>query len=535
MVPVAGTIQTRGSKSWRSRGSLLGWSEATTSTRTVAWSDTDWRPSSMKYWKLVAPTASPGRVICTVCPSGLMASVASDPADVSHRADRQQPAGRRGVVVERVQDRGPARPCPQVVVLGLRRPAVAAVALLVVLVVVLVLRLEAEGVPVVEPGRLVGVDVPDVPRGAVVEHDLAPVGAEHQVRGLGGQRLRGRGTVAAGGDDGTGAAGPRAVRAVAEADRVGRVTPDVAGDRRHLAAGQVDREQGVAGGDQHRVGAGPRLLQHRAARHLGLGPPDHDQPSGRGVEHDGHRADRRQPDRIAEARPRQVLGAGRGELGLALLADRGQAVLDRRRGVDGAVEGDRKSGVLADRDDRGLVVRQRRDRRNPEDRVVPGGPEPARGGVEHGEAAARHADGRAGGDAGGVPERRHLRRVERHHHATAEVDPDDRRAVLDDVEARVRLGEDRAVELPDRLVDPAVGAVLVAGHPDAAVVELGPVGLVAVGLDGVGDDPAEGDRERDPGRQRHDSLRASALQVSPERHAGSLHWCAPSRHPPSST
>ena len=80
MVPPAGTVQTRGSKPMRSRGSALGWPSFTMFTRTVLWADTDWRPSSMKYSKLVLPAASPGKVIWTVWPSGLIASCAPEPS-----------------------------------------------------------------------------------------------------------------------------------------------------------------------------------------------------------------------------------------------------------------------------------------------------------------------------------------------------------------------------------------------------------------------------------------------------------------------
>ena len=76
------------------------------------------------------------------------------------------------------------------------------------------------------------------------------------------------------------------------------------------------------------------------------------------------------------------------------------------------------------------------------------------------------------------------------------------RAVLDDVERPVAaaVAEDDGVELVDRLVDPAVDAAVAVDDPDAAVVELGLVGLVAVGGHGIGDDGASGQHEGGVGR-----------------------------------
>ena len=174
------------------------------------------------------------------------------------------------------------------------------------------------------------------------------------------------------------------------------------------------------------------------------------------------------------------------------------------------------------------LVGQAHHRRQADGGVLAGRPQTAGRGVEHRQAAAGHPDRGVAGDGGLLTVRRpHLRGVEGHDDPLGEVDPDDRRAVLDDVEVGVEPGEDGPVELADRLVDAAVGAVAVAGHPDAAVVQLGGVGLVAVGLDGVHDDAAHGHRERDPRRQPRQVRRASALQVTPERHAVSFPLLAP--------
>ena len=226
--------------------------------------------------------------------------------------------------------------------------------------------------------------------------------------------------------------------------------------------------------------------------------------------------------------PDSSVGRRFGEARVALLVEGEQLVLGGGDGVHGAVEGDRQRGVVADRRDRLGLVGQAHHRRQADGGVLAGRPQTAGGRVEHRQAAAGHPDRGGAGDGGLLTVRRpHLRGVEGHDDPLGEVDPDDRRAVLDDVEVGVEPGEDGPVELADRLVDAAVGAVAVAGHPDAAVVQLGGVGLVAVGLDGVHDDAAHGHRERDPRRQPRQVRRASALQVTPERHAVSFPLLAP--------
>ena len=336
------------------------------------------------------------------------------------------------------------------------------------------------------------------------------------------------GLLAARGDDGAGAAGPGAVAAVAEADRARRVAGDPVGDRGGLARGQVDREQRVSGADEDRRRAGAGLLEDRPPGHPGLGPADDGQAAARRVEHDGHRADRSDGDGVAERLTGQLVGRRFGEARVALLDEGEQLVLGSGDGVHRAVEGDRQRGIVADRGDGLGLVGQAHHRRQADGGVLAGRPQAAGGGVEHRQAAAGHPDGGGAGDGGLLTVRRpHLRGVEGHDDPLGEVDPDDRRAVLDDVEVGVDPGEDGPVELADRLVDAAVGAVAVAGHPDAAVVQLGGVGLVAVGLDGVHGDAAHGHRERDPRHQPRHVRRASALQVTPERHAVSFPLLAP--------
>ena len=191
IVPLAGTVHTRGSKwSRRLRLGVLG----------VGRHDGD-ADGGVRRDRLAAvvdevlEAGAGGRVARQGDLDGL--AVGADrqprvgPGDGAHRADRQQPVRRRGVVVERVQDRGAAGSRPEAVVLGLGRPAVALVLLVLVVVVVLVLRPQVEGVPVVQLRRLVGVHVPHVAAGPVVEDDLPAVDAEDQVRRLRVERLRG--------------------------------------------------------------------------------------------------------------------------------------------------------------------------------------------------------------------------------------------------------------------------------------------------------------------------------------------------------
>ena len=443
----------------------------------------------------------------------------------AHRPDGQQPAGGGGVVVERVQDRGAAGPRPEVVLPGLRRPAVALVLPVVVVVLLLVLGLEVEGVPVVETGRLVGVDVPDATGLAVVEDDLAAVGAEDEAAGRGGEGLGCGRVAAARRHHRTGAAGPRAVDTVAQADGCRRVAGDLTGHGRHLAGGQVDRQQRVARSDQDRGRAGTGLLQDRARRHLGLGAADDEEPAAGRVEDDGHRTDGGERDGVADGVAGEVLGGGLEEPRVALLAQGQEPVLGRGGGQDGAVQRHGHGGVLAHLGERIGLVGQGRDARDAHLGVLARRPQVAGRGVQHGEAASGHPDDRAAGDRGLLAVGHlHLGGVQGHDDTVGQVDADDRVAVLDDVEVGVGTREDGAVELTDGLVDAAVRAVTLAGDPDAAVVQVGPVSLVAVGLDGVRDDAAHGDGEREPGHQRS----ASALQVLPERHAVSLHRSASS-------
>jgi len=183
-------------------------------------------------------------------------------ADLLDRADREDPAARCGVVVERVEHGGSARARAEAVRLGLRRPPVSLVLLLVLVVLVVLLDPGPEVLPVVHPGRLPGVDVPDPATGPVVEDDLAAVDPEHQVGGgaveLGHVGL----SAAAHRRDGPGPAGPRAVDAVTEPDRSRRPAGDAVDDGADVAGPEIHLEQRLAGRDENRTGARPGLLEH---------------------------------------------------------------------------------------------------------------------------------------------------------------------------------------------------------------------------------------------------------------------------------
>ena len=136
-------------------------------------------------------------------------------------ADGQQPTAGGGVVVERVQDGGAARPGAEGVGVRDRRSLVALLLLLLLLLLVGLGRLALEGVPVVEPRGLLGVDVPHRTRRAVVQQDLVAVDPEDEVAGRRAQVHGPRLGVATHGDDHAAPAGPGAVPAVAQPYRGG--------------------------------------------------------------------------------------------------------------------------------------------------------------------------------------------------------------------------------------------------------------------------------------------------------------------------
>ena len=275
-----------------------------------------------------------------------------------------------------------------------------------------------------------------------------------------------------------------------------------------------------------RTALGPGCCRTEPGGTSASAPPMTSEPAAGRVEDHGHGADGGERDGVAEGVTGEVLGGGLEEPRVALLAQGQEPVLGRGGGEDACRPASRpwRRPRPPRRADRAWSARvatlgtptsgsSRAAHRSPVEasstaRLPPAIPTTGLPGI-----AASSPSGTCiwAGSSG-------------HDDAVGQVDADDRVAVLDDVEVGVGTGEDGAVELADGLVDAAVRPVVLAGDPDAAVVQVGPVSLVAVGLDGVRDDAAHGDGEREPGHQRS----ASALQVLPERHAVSLHRSASS-------
>ena len=398
-------------------------------------------------------------------------------ADLLDRADRQDPATRRGVVVERVEHGRAARARAEAVRLGLRRPPVALVLLLVLVVLVVLLDPGPEVLPVVHPGRLLGVDVPDPAAGPVVEHDLAAVDPEHQVGG--GTVELGHVGLAATTDrgHGPGAAGPGAVDAVAETDRGRRPPGDAVDDGADVAGVEVHLEQRVAGRDQDRSGIGSGLLEHRLGGYVGAAAADH--VEGTGVEHHGGVPDRGHGDGLADVTGKVVR---RPVEARSLRRERGEGVLAGRGDQHPAGPGHGQGGIVARGGDGGRLHVEATDRRAPfpEEPGVPtpGRPRDRRRPGSPPDSATCAPPGTPACSPFGMP---HLRRVDRRDQAIRAVDADHGAAVLDDVEGGRQVGEDHAVELADGLVDPAVEAAAGVGDPDPAVVQPRVMGAVAVG------------------------------------------------------
>ena len=206
---------------------------------------------------------------------------------------------------------------------------------------------------------------------------------------------------------------------------------------------------------------------------------------------------RARPDVVGEA-----LGLGLGE------ADAGDAEPGHRVFGGGGRQhlpgqGDGERGVGSDGHEGLASGVDPRHREGSERRIHVLGPHLAGDRVGSRESATGQPEVSGTGDTGLLALRvPHSRGVDRLDESLGPVDAVHRRAVLDDVEVGVEAGEQGAVELPDRLVDPAVEAVAGVRDPDAAVVELGLVGLVALGVDGVGGHRAEDEQERNVARKR---------------------------------
>ncbi len=419
-----------------------------------------------------------------------------------HAHDAEQAALGRGVVVERVQHRRPAGADAVGVGLGLGRTAVGVVGV-ALLVVLLGLLLGGEGLPVVDLHRLVVVDVPDGAAGGVVEHDLATVDAEGEVGGVAAQ-LGDRGVLRAALDrDVALPARPGAVGARPEADRLHRVARGGGcGDRGGLTGVEVDGQELVGRDDQHGVGRGTGLLEDAAGRHGGGRPTEGAHHARRLVEGHHPLADRGDArdlagvtgqvlgDRFAEpcacgphGRDRPLLGGGDHD-GAALAHGEGRPLT----GLDQRI---------------GLAVDEVHDRLA-DHVVVADGPDLAGLGVRTGQGAAGHLHVAVARDGrGAAVEGLELARLDGLAAQGVDVEGHDGRAVLDDVHAGLAVvaGHD-AVELVDRLVEPARPSLGPVDDPDATVVEVRLVGLVAARGDGIDDDGGHGDGQSSTGGDR---------------------------------
>ena len=94
---------------------------------------------------------------------------------------------------------------------------------------------------------------------------------------------------------------------------------------------------------------------------------------------------------------------------------------------------------------------------------------------------------------------------------------DDRRAVLEDVEARAgrAVRQHAGVELTGRLVDAAEAGLLGVGHPDAAVVEVGLAHDLALAAGGHPDEQARDEGDDDGGDDPDPSLGGGGAHAFP--------------------